>query len=155
MVEETVVMDEVLTDDELRERVYYVLNHTYPPLRELLLPIAVEVEDGVVTLKGWVRTPAMKHMATKLALEVPGVKDVRNQLIADDELEREVALALERDPALEDDFPGIFVDALAGAVTLWGHVSSEENKARAQEIAQSIHGVRKVINDLKVKGAHP
>ncbi len=151
MVEETVVIDEVVSDDELRERVYYRLNHTYPPFRELLLPIAVEVQDGVVTLNGWVRTPAMKHMATRLAREIPGVKEVHNHLIVDDELERAVALALEQEPSLEDDFPGIHVDSLAGVITLWGYVSSEEDKRRAEEIAAHVPGVRKVINDLKIR----
>ena len=142
----------VYDDEEVREQVYHALNHAYPPFRELLLPIAVEVHDGEVTLTGWVRTPAMKHMATTLTLEVPGVKAVHNELIADDELERAVSAALEQEPSLEDDFPGIHVDALAGAVTLWGEVSSEEDKRKAQEIAEKVEGVRKVINDLKVRG---
>jgi len=94
----------------------------------------------------------MKHMATTLALEVPGVKGVHNQLIADDELERAVSAALEKEPSLEDDFPGIHVDALAGAVTLWGEVSTEGDKQKAQEIVEKVEGVRKVINDLKVRG---
>ena len=146
-------MDEVMYDDEeLREQVYHALNHAYPPFRELLLPIAVEVKNGEVTLTGWVRTPAMKHMATTLAMEVPGVKAVHNQLIADDELERAVSAALEEEPSLEDDFPGIHVDALAGAVTLWGEVSTEADKQKAQDIAEKVDGVRKVINDLKVRG---
>ena len=63
-----------------------------------------------------------------------------------------MSAALEQEPSLEDDFPGIHVDALAGAVTLWGEVSSEEDKRKAQEIAEKVEGVRKVINDLKVRG---
>ena len=138
-------------DEELRERVYQHLNHTYPPFRELVMPIAAEVSGGEVTLTGWGRTTTMKHMATTLASEVPGVTRVHNQLIADDELERTVALALEQEPSLEDDFPGIHVDVLAGAVTLWGTVSSAEDRRRAEEIAARVPGVRKVINELKVR----
>ncbi|NPA90330.1 MAG: BON domain-containing protein [Chloroflexi bacterium] len=151
VAEQAVLEEQVLTDEELQEQVYHMLNHVYPPFRELLLPIEVEVKDGVVTLTGWVRTSTMKHMATKLAAEVPGVKEVHNCLVADDELERAVAAALEAEPSLEDDFPGIHVDALAGAITLWGYVSSEEDKRRAEEIAAQVDGVRKVINDLKVR----
>ena len=137
--------------EELRERVYRALNHAYPPFRELLLPIAVEVENGEVVLTGWVPTVSLKRVATTLAQEVPGVTTVRNELIADEELERLVGEALEREPSLEDDFPGIFVNVVAGAVTLWGEVSTEADRERAQTIAEQIPGVRKVINALKVR----
>ncbi len=140
-----------LSGEELRERVYQVLNHEYPPFRELLLPIDVKVDGGTITLEGWVRTPAMKHVATLLTQEVPGVKAVENKLFVDDELERAVALALEQEPSLEDDFPGIHVDVLAGIVTLWGEVTSDIERQKAAEIAASVPGVRKVVNDLKIK----
>ncbi len=143
---------EPLSGDELRERIYQALNHEFPPFRELMLPIQVEVDGDEVTLSGWVRTPTMKHMASVLAHEIPGVSTVRNKLFVDDELEREVALALESEPSLEDDFPGIHVDVLAGIVTLWGEVTSEIEREKAEEIASRIPGVRKVINDLRVRG---
>ncbi len=143
---------EALSGEELRERIYQVLNHEYPPFRELILPIEVEVnDDGVVVLRGWVRTPSMKHMATMLTEEVPGVQRVQNELFVDDALERAVASALEQEPSLEDDFPGIKVDVLAGIVTLWGEVTSEVERQKAEEIAQQVTGVRKVINDLRVR----
>lgn len=142
---------QALSDDELRERVYRALNHEFPPFRELTLPIEVQVDGGAVILSGWVRTPTMKHMASTLAGEVPGVTAVENRLFVDDELERAVALALEREPMLEDDFPGIHVDVLAGIVTLWGEVTSNIERKKAEEIAASIPGVRKVINDLRVR----
>ncbi len=148
MTDQTVIE---LSGEELRERVYQVLNHEYPPFRELLLPIEVKVDGGTITLEGWVRTPAMKHVATLLTQEVPGVKDVENNLFVDDELERAVALALEQEPALEDDFPGIHVDVLAGIVTLWGEVTSNVERQKAEEIASRVPGVRKVVNDLKIK----
>ncbi len=148
MTDQTVIE---LSGEELRERVYQVLNHEYPPFRELLLPIDVKVDGGIITLEGWVRTPAMKHVATLLTKEIPGVKNVENNLFVDDELERAVALALEQEPSLEDDFPGIHVDVLAGIVTLWGEVTSEVERQKAEEIAQQVPGVRKVINDLKTK----
>ena len=144
--------------EELRERVYHALNHAYPPFRELVLPIAVHVENHDVVLRGWVPTRTLKHMATAVAQEVPGVRQVRNELLADEELERAVAAALEQEPSLEDDFPGIQVNVVAGAVTLWGYVSSEEGRRRAEAIAQRVPGVRKVINALKVREAdhdHP
>ncbi len=142
---------DVPTADELREEIYRRLNHEYPPFRELILPIDVQVDSGEVTLTGWVRTSTMKHMATLLTEEVPGVQKVHNHLFVDDDLERQVALALEQEPELEDDFPGIRVDVLAGVVTLWGEVTSNKEKEKAEEIARRIPGVRKVINDLQIR----
>jgi len=135
-------------DDELSEAVYRALRHEFPPLRELTLPLTVEARDGEVTLKGWVRTSSMKDAAAVLAAQVPGVKAVHNELVADDELERAVSQALEREPSLKDDFPGIRVDALAGAVTLWGTVSSAEDREKAEAITRRVPGVRQVFNQL-------
>lgn len=137
--------------EELRERVYHVLNHTYPPFRELILPIAVHVDGDEVVLQGWVPTLTLKRVATRLAMEVPGVSRVRNELIADEELERQVAEVLEQEPSLEDDFPGIHINVVAGAVTLWGTVSTEADRQRAEELARQVPGVRKVINQLRVR----
>ncbi len=140
-----------LSGEELREEVYRKLNHEYPPFRELILPIGVSVDGGEVTLTGWVRTSTMKNVATLLTQEVPGVKAVRNELFVDDDLERRVALVLEQEPDLEDDFPGIHVDVLSGVVTLWGEVTSDKERKKAEELALKVEGVRKVINDLKVR----
>lgn len=141
--------------EELRERVYHVLNHTYPPFRELILPIAVQVDGDEVILQGWVPTLTLKRVATRLAMEVPGVSRVRNELIADEELERKVAEVLEQEPSLEDDFPGIHINVVAGAVTLWGTVSTEADRQRAEELARQVPGVRKVINQLRVREGQP
>lgn len=138
--------------EELREQVYRALNHSYPPFRELLLPIAVQIDGDEVVLQGWVPTLTLKRIATRLAQEVPGVTRVRNELIADEELERKAAEVLEQEPALEDDFPGIHIDVIAGAVTLWGTVSSEADRQRAEALVRQIPGVRKVVNQLKVRG---
>jgi len=46
----------------------------------------------------------------------------------------------------------IDVDTVNGVVTLTGLVESKEEVERAVEIAKSVSGVRKVINNLKVGG---
>ena len=45
--------------------------------------IKVEVHEGFVTLKGRADTEEEKVLACQLALEYPGVKDVRNELHVD------------------------------------------------------------------------
>ena len=59
--------------------------------------ITVTVDDGVVTLSGYVSSASIKGMASILAGSVDGVSEVVNELLADPDLERSVALALAQD----------------------------------------------------------
>jgi osmotically-inducible protein OsmY len=42
--------------------------------------IAVKAADGVVTLSGSTKDPGLRSMAAQVALSVPGVRSVRNEL---------------------------------------------------------------------------
>jgi len=148
---DTAYDDGILDDDALREAVLTHLFHSFPALREIGQCFDAEVKDGKVILKGWVRTETIRDLGERAAVEVDGVKEVVVQLIADDELEREVALALEKDARTADDFPGIYVDSYCGEVKLWGTVSHPEDIAVAAEIASSVKDVRAVRNELKVR----
>lgn len=56
---------------------------------------------------------------------------------------------------LENDITSglnIDVDTFKGTVELNGFVSSEKEKQKAAELAQTVGGVQKVVNDLIVKG---
>ncbi len=143
--------ENMISDDELQEMVLKKLYHSFPPLRELGQCFDAEVKGGVVTLKGWVRTETIRDLAREAASEVKGVKDVRMQLLCDEEVEKQVALALEKDPQTVGSFPGVFVDSYCGEVKLWGTVSSSEDIAVAGGIVLSVPGVRALRNDLKVR----
>ena len=147
--------DEILSDDALREAVLAHLFHSFPALREIGQCFDAEVRDGKVILKGWVRTETIRDLAQEAATEVGGVKAVIVQLIADEEIEREVALALEQDARTVNDFPGIFVDAYCGEVKIWGAVSHPEDVAVAEKIVSGVKDVRAVRNELKVKESIP
>jgi hypothetical protein len=52
-------------------------------------------------------------------------------------------------------FENVKVDTFAGAVQLSGFVNSEEQKRRAQEVAERTDGVTEVINSLAIKQFSP
>jgi hypothetical protein len=61
-------------------------------------PILVRVERGVVRLSGRVETEAERRAAVAAAQEVSGVREVRDELVTDAALERQVAAALAEYP---------------------------------------------------------
>ena len=69
----------------------------YSPLRTSRAEITVTVDDGVVTLSGFVPSASTKGMAAILAASVNGVNEIVNDIIADPDLEHSVALALAAD----------------------------------------------------------
>ena len=115
-----------------------------------LYPITVTVHDGVVTLIGRVRNTEQKQRAEAIAAGVRGVLGVRNFLIADDELEREIARALAQDPRTRD--LNIRVNAWFGYVHLDGEVPTREARIVAEEVAASVPGVEEIVNLLYVTG---
>jgi hyperosmotically inducible periplasmic protein len=52
-------------------------------------------------------------------------------------------------------FTRIDVDTNNGVVTLNGIVDSPEQRARAEELASRVDGVKRVVNNLQVKSAKP
>jgi osmotically-inducible protein OsmY len=79
----------VPTDSEtLTQRVYRALDDI-EPLRDLDLPVRVEVSDGVVTLHGRVVTYALKARALQAAQSVSGVQQVRDGLLIASNLDLE------------------------------------------------------------------
>lgn len=66
-----------ISDEKLQERVCEVLTHSHevdPTEME------VSVEEGVVYLKGQIRSRGMKNVAIDLVDSIPGVMDVFTQL---------------------------------------------------------------------------
>jgi uncharacterized protein YrrD len=161
--EQLTALPEYKPDDEIAEGVLEALR-SYPPLRRLVHGIAlyepvlspyerdtvrVMVQDGIVILEGNVQTSGHKSMAVWLAQQVPGVRRVRNLLVADDDLEIEISSALSRDPRTR----GVQarVGSLLGIVTIKGKAPSEEARTAAQSVASQIPGVRTVVNQLRVQ----
>ena len=117
--------------------------------------IAVEVDDGVVTLSGEVISLSHKRLAGVLAWWARGCRDVVNELSVvpgeednDAEIVDALHLVLEADPYVHADRIGI--GSRDHVVTLEGVVSSNGEKSRAEMDAWYLYAVDGVVNRLQV-----
>lgn len=118
--------------------------------------VETEVKNRVVTLSGSVETASQKYTAEQVAWQVPGVQGVKDNLSttnaqatpesADEKLAHRVEFELYSTKAIS--LKSVQIHADNGSVTLTGTVTSRAEKLLAERIAQSVAGVRKVINNL-------
>jgi osmotically-inducible protein OsmY len=120
--------------------------------------IGVTVSDGVITLRGSVRTLQQKWIAERVARRLVGVRAVANDLdvsptgnaVRSDSAIAEVAAnALEWDSSVPDG--AVKVTVRNGWVTLTGTVTHQSEKSAAELIVQRLYGVRGVANSIIVK----
>jgi osmotically-inducible protein OsmY len=71
------------------------------------------------------------------------------QLLDNDVLQQRVRAALRRGGA---DFKDVRAQAMSGTVLLTGGVTSERARARAEEIARGVYGVKDVRSEVRVTG---
>jgi len=117
------------------------VRNTHPPL-------SIEVEDGVVTISGIVRSRIISQQIHAAAASVAGVKRVRTDVENDASIELAVAHKLATDDVVRRWSPRIWVSAYHGDVRLEGQVSDRAVAERARGLAASVAGVREVFNDL-------
>src|SRR5437867_2637019 len=129
--------------------------------------IDVKVENRSVTLSGSVETPTQRNGAEQIARAVDGVAGVTNNLVVTNpqaaseppaanappadsnaELAKRVEFELYRTSAFNT--LTMQVRAEDGAVTLAGTVRSRAEQLLAERVVQSVSGVKKVTNELKV-----
>ena len=123
-----------LWDDELLRR------DDWPTLR-------VDARNGVVTLRGHVVNRLHREQAEVAARRVRGVRELRNRLVADDELEAAIAQALAAD--LRTAAHKIKVRAASGIVHLSGDATPADVEAAAEEVAAGMPGVRGIVCRLR------
>jgi hyperosmotically inducible periplasmic protein len=130
--------------------------------------IDVKVEKRMVTLTGSVETTAQRNGAEQSARAVDGVAGISNNLTVTNpqaqtepptqvapkptelagDLAKTVEFELFRSGAFDTSKMKIL--AVGDMVTLTGTVRNVAEQLLAEKMAQSIHGVNKVINELKV-----
>ena len=118
--------------------------------------IKVQVSKRIVTLDGAVDTPAQKRAAEQVALQAPGVQGLAGQLAvanaaavpesADEKLARRVEFELYSTRALP--LQSVQIRSQDGTVFLTGPVTSRAEKLLAERVAQSVDGVKRVVNNL-------
>ena len=122
--------------------------------------LAVEVKDGVVTLRGDTMWDLPEDSALAIVAHTPGVKDVVNDVtvlpdsLFDDSLRRKTARAIYGDSILgryaTDPVHPIRIVVDNGHVTLYGSVESTMDKTIAGMRAGSVPGAFSVDNKLVV-----
>jgi hyperosmotically inducible protein len=121
--------------------------------------IGVQVSKQVVTLDGALDTSAQKRAAEQVALQAPGVQSVVSQLTVaagqaapesvDERLARRVEFELYSTKAVS--LKMMQIRSQDGTVVLSGSVPSRAEKLLAERVAQSVEGVKKVVNNLNTQ----
>lgn len=118
----------------------------------------VEVERGVVVLRGTVNTDLERASARRIAEAAVGAEQTRDELQtanptngAEDRLARRVEFELYSTGAF--DLSAVRVASAAGDVRLTGTVRSEAERLLAARLAEDVPGVRHVANELTLEKA--
>lgn len=142
------VSDEERLVEEVRERL-----DTYEPLRASGARIAVTVEQGVVHLRGHVRSATHPAEAARIVLPVPGVRAVDvSGLRTDEQTAIDVATALARDREIAR--ASLRVRAALGLVVLRGVVDNEHIVERAIAVCRTVPGVERIRSEIVVRATH-
>jgi len=135
------------SDRELQQEVESIL-FDLTPLHIDLKAINIRVLDSVLYLDGNISSTLRSDIVQDQVLGVEGLMEIKNRLVADDQLAADLALALGQDDRTRDLPIGVY--PRLGVVRLSGAVHNSQQKAAAEEIAKSFPGVRSVNNDLVV-----
>lgn len=145
----------MLTDAEIQQDVLDELDWD-PEIK--VTDVGVEVDDGVVTLTGTVKSFHEKMVAEDAAFRVTGVRAVANDIVVrpsglglrtDTDIAHAVAVTLEWNPSVPHE--RLHVAVSDGNVTLEGDVDWNYQRERAAELAKRIIGVRTLANRITVR----
>lgn len=121
--------------------------------------IAVKVNEGVVTLTGYVKSLAESAAAERAVKRIAGVRAIANDLLVniplnsklpDPEIARNAAAAIERE--LPRNARLIHIVVHDGHVTLDGKVDWQYQKENAEACIRKLAGVRVITNLLRLEG---
>lgn len=128
--------------------------------------IKVAFFDGKAVLSGKVTEDATQELAKEVALYVPGVNKVENEVEAakerkfgsgkvaaeteDSALESEVKNALHKEIGTHSS--GIEIETCNGAVSIRGTVPDKARHELAVAAAKKVNGVKKVVDLIRVAG---
>lgn len=132
------------------------------------LAINTDVQDGVVTLQGDVKTDAQRELATEMARSISGVREVDNRLnvtsvdpgiaerVASNATDAAITTSVKTRLLASDNTSGLAIDVDTDdhVVTLTGEVDSQTERELAGLIAANTSGVDQVINELEVQSRY-
>jgi osmotically-inducible protein OsmY len=130
------IINALWKDDVLRALDYYEIN--------------VHVKNGIVYLNGHIVSSTSQSRVKNAMRAIPGILEIKNNLVLDDKLMLEVAASLGN---LEHTYNCKFFTGVShGVVVLNGEVSSIAVRMSAERCAASHPKVRGVINTIRVPG---
>jgi osmotically-inducible protein OsmY len=144
-----------MTDKDLKQNVQHALD--WDPSIDPA-DIGVSADEGVVTLRGTVRTFAEKFEAERVALRIFGVKGVANDLTVhlptmfertDTEIAQAAVTALKSNIVVPAG--DVTVTVSNGWITLNGNVEWQYQKDAAAQCVRSLFGVKGVSNTITVE----
>jgi hyperosmotically inducible protein len=122
--------------------------------------LAYSINGGTVTLLGYVTNPTLKTSAGRVVKDIEGVEQVNNQIEVlplspnDNQIRRATYRAIYSKPGLDryglSAMPSIHIIVKNGNVMLVGVVDTQADKDQAGIYANTVPGVFKVTNDLRV-----
>lgn len=123
--------------------------------------VGINVDNGVVTLTGYVTQPIKSDDLARRASHVDGAQDFVNRLevlpasLGDDRLRNVIANAIYRDPIFSNyasqAVPPVHIIVRSSSVLLTGVVNSEVERRQAENIVRGISGIIGVQNNLRVE----
>ena len=123
--------------------------------------VQIGVDNGVVTLTGYVTQPIKSEDLARRASHVDGVREFANRLevlpasLSDDRLRAIIANTLYRDPAFSNyasqAVPPVHIIVRNSSVLLTGVVNNEVERRQAENIVRHIPGIIGVQNALRVE----
>lgn len=123
--------------------------------------VQIGVDNGVVTLTGYVTQPIKSDDLARRASHVDGVREFVNRLevlpasLSDDRLRAIIANTLYRDPAFSNyasqAVPPVHIIVRNSSVLLTGVVNNEVERRQAENIVRHIPGIIGVQNALRVE----
>jgi osmotically-inducible protein OsmY len=135
------------TDSEIKQTLMEQLT-TDPKLRTVQRSISIDVQDQVVTLRGYVTDDAETEKVAQLIRSVPGVLQIDRKLITDDDLSSGVTEAIRRDTVASA--ARVQVKAHDGTVDITGEAPNRATARAVERVAGQVPGVQVVHNTVAV-----
>jgi len=137
------------TDWEIKQAVIDQLAAD-PQLRIAQRSISVDVEDQVVTLRGYATDSSQTEQVARLIRSIPGVLQIDRKLITDEDLSSAVTEAIRRN--LATSAAKLQVSAHDGTVDITGEAPDRATARAVDRVASQVHGVQVVHNTVAVRG---
>src|SRR6202022_2443573 len=120
-----------------------------PKLRDVQRSVTIDVQDQVVTLRGYVSDQSEAEAVARIIRTVPGVMQVERKLITDDDMARAATEAIRSDPATRA--ADVQVSAHHGTLDISGIPPDPSPARRIGLVASQVPGVAVVHNMVAVR----